>query len=569
MNRLIGVSLIIIFSSVTAVIAEPVDVLVLHSYYSDLPWTKGFREGLHDAQIEHPELRYHTEYLDASRIGESLTHQQWAGYLKLKYQSVKIDVIIGDSGPAAALIYAYPELFGPVPQVIYSPVPHVTKRYQLSLNPQIQAAVAETTRIAVEQNPEADEAIVINGGNPATRSTLEYLYAVLEEYNVEVQEVSDFTLGELQNLLQTCDSDSIVFYTLVFSDRSGERFVPRKVLEELSEVSVAPIYTFWGTLAGSGIIGGTMIDARVAAYEAMKAGVNYLERRSFGDAYGTTQTYMDWSALKRYGVNPRRIPAGTVILNKPDPFFIKYYKETVTVVSFLFLIGFIIMVVLFQRNLAINRRLTIQGAKLRDALSEKTILYKEMNNRIKNNLSILSSMISLQISEIEDEASREQLRNAAGRLRTLALVHEELSSDQYTTRIYIREYLRSLVLQVFDAISSEPAEEHLRIDIDEIGVENKNAVACGLIVHELLTNALRFAFPGYSLGTIHVTLRKLSDHNAELTVADSGIGIPPGFRLESDAKLGLKIVQSLVKQLNGSIEIRNADGAVFDIRFDI
>jgi len=565
----IGVLTVIFFSTLSVVAAVPVHVLVLHSYHSDLPWTKGFDEGLHDAQAQYPELQYYTEYLDTSRVGSSLSHQQWAEYLRTKYHSVEIDIIISESGPAANLLHAYPELFGPIPQVIYSPVPHKTAGYQLSVTPQIEAAIVGTAKLAIAQNPKAKKAIIIDGGNPATDSTIKILHEALKGYNVDVQTVSNFTLPEIQEYLSTCKPNSIAFYTLVLRDRTGKKFVPQEVLAKLAERSAIPIYTFWGTLTDSGSTGGTMLDAQTIAYEGMKVAVNYLKTGEFGNKYGTTQTYINWKLLKRYGISPRTIPRNATILNKPEPFFIRYYVETVTVVSILFILGFIIMLIQFRRNLAINRQLCIKAEEIENALKEKEILYNEMNNRIKNNLTILSSMIILQINEMKDEATKQQLENVVGSLQTLALVHEELSNKKHLKETNIHGSLQALILQVFNAMSSGPAEKRLLIDIDEIKMENRDAIACCLIVHELLTNAIKYAFPNGASGTIHVVLKKLLTQEVALSVSDSGIGIPSSYSIETDAKLGLKIVKLLVKQLGGSLEIRNADGAVFLIKFRI
>ncbi|ADK81233.1 sensor histidine kinase [Sediminispirochaeta smaragdinae] len=565
----IGVLAIIFFSTLSVAAAVPVHVLVLHSYHSELPWTKGFDEGLHDAQAQYPELQYYTEYLDASRVGDSLSHQQWAEYLRAKYHSVKIDAIISESGPAANILYSYPELFGPIPQVMYSPVPHKTANYQLSVTPQIEAAIIGTAKLAIAQNPKAKKAIIIDGGNPATGSTIKLLHETLNGYGVDVQTVSNFTLPEIQDYLSTCKPNSMAFYTLVLRDRTGKKFIPQEVLDKLAEVSAIPIYTFWGTLADSGSTGGTMLDAQVIAYEGIKAILNYLTTGEFGTKYGTTQTYINWKLLKRYKISPRTIPQNAIILNRPEPFLVKYYVETVTVVSILFILGFIIMFIQFRRNLAINRQLCIKAEELQNALKEKELLYNEMNNRIKNNLTILSSMIILQINEIKNKTTKQQLENVVGRLQTLALVHEELSNKKHIKETNIHGSLQALILQVFNTMSSEPAEKQLLMDIDEIKMENRDAIACCLIVHELLTNAIKFAFPHGASGTIHVVLKKLLNQEVALSVSDSGIGIPSSYSMETDAKLGLKIVRLLVKQLGGSLEIRNAGGAVFLIKFRI
>ena len=109
MKKLVFAFMVMTLFSALSAAAEPVKILVLHSYYCSLPWTQGFRRGLEEAAFNYPEIQYHTEYMDNSRLIKPLTGNEWFEYLTSKYQSVGIDVIIADSGPAAKLIYDYPE----------------------------------------------------------------------------------------------------------------------------------------------------------------------------------------------------------------------------------------------------------------------------------------------------------------------------------------------------------------------------------------------------------------------------------------------------------------------------
>ena len=569
MKRLTGALLFFAVFSAIPLSADPVEVVVLHSYGNSFPWTRGFQDGLNAARAEHSEINYHIEYLEAAALGNSMTGQQWVEYLKLKYRTVGVDAVIGDSGAAASLLYGYPEIFGEIPQVIYTPVKHETKDYQLSLYPKIETAVTQTVRIALRQNPSAGKAIIINGGNPATAATLEYLYSALEKSGVAAETVSGFTIPELKKKIKNCDSDSIIFYTLVMNDSTGARFVPKQVLEEVSDISPAPVYSFWGTLMDSGIAGGTMIDARTAAYEAVSAVIHYIAAGEFGDDYGTIQTYTDWEALKRYGISPGTIPADAVVINKPEPFLVRYYVETATAASLILLAGFIVVLVLLRRNLSYSRQLDAKRMDLQDALEEKSVLYIEMNNRIKNNLTLLSSMVLLQIGELGEGASREHLENVFGRLQALALIHEELSNNEQIIKSSINDYLRSLIMEVFNTMTAESDNLHLEIDIADVRMENKTAVACGLIINELLINAIKYAFPDNISGKISISLSETDDNIVELSVSDSGVGLPSYFNLESDVKLGLKIVKSLVEQLGGSLDIHSNTGVFFFIRFSI
>ena len=561
--------LCIIIFSIFTVSAEPIDILVLNSHHSSLPWSMDFYSGLQSAKSEFPEVEYYMEYMESDQAGESLSEQQWAEYLSVKYNSINIDAFIGDTAPAADFICAYPELFGQIPQVFYTSDHRETEDHQFSLQPQIKKAVSATIQLAMEQNPEAKKAIVIDGENPSIRSAYSYLVSMLNQFGIEKQEYRDFTIEELESILMNCDPNDIVFYTLVFNDRSGKQYVPLEVLKNLVAISPAPIYTFWGTLASSGCVGGVMVDAPTAAHEAVKAAVGYLESGSFSKNYTTTKTYIDWRALKNHHISSSTIPADAVVLNKPKAFFITYYKETVTIVSFIFLVGFVAMMFLLRRNQINTNKLSNQSKELKQALSEKEVLYNEMNNRIKNNLLILSGVISLQLNELDDKSPRQQIENVIGRLKTLALVHEELSNQKHIKKTNVSEYLRSLISEIFNTMTTESSEDKLTIDIDDVMMDNKNSVACGLIVNELLTNAIKYSYLDGTFGIITVKLKKSSEDKAELSVSDSGSGLPANFNLESDSKLGLKIVQSLVKQLHGTLSVRNNNGAIFRILFKL
>ena len=555
--------------SLFTISAEPTDILVLNSYHGSLPWSMDFYRGLQSAKSEFPDIEYHIEYMESDKAENGLTEQQWAEYLLVKYNSIGIDAIIGDTTPAADFICAYPELFGQIPQVFYTSEYCETEDYQFSLQPQIKKAVLGTIRIAMAQNPEAKKAVVINGGSSSIKAAHTYLMSTLSELDIETEEYSDFTLEEIHQLIQNCNPNDIVFYTLIFNDRTGKQFVPRRVLTELSAVSAAPIYSFWGALAGSGCVGGLMIDASTAADEAVKAAVEYLDTGTFSEYYTTTKTYIDWRALKNHHISPSTIPADAVVLNKPKAFFITYYKETVTIVSFIFLVGFVAMMFLLRRNQINTNKLSNQSKELKQALLEKEVLYNEMNNRIKNNLLLLSGVISLQLNELDDKSPRQQIENVIGRLKTLALVHEELSNQKHIKKTNVSEYLRSLISEIFNTMTTESSEDKLTIDIDDVMMDNKNSVACGLIVNELLTNAIKYSYLDGTFGIITVKLKRSSEDKAELSVSDSGSGLPANFNLESDSKLGLKIVQSLVKQLHGTLSVRNNNGAVFRILFKL
>lgn len=207
--------------------------------------------------------------------------------------------------------------------------------------------------------------------------------------------------------------------------------------------------------------------------------------------------------------------------------------------------------------------------QIQASLKEKELLLREMHHRVKNNLQIVSSLLSLQARDVTDPALRTVLEECDSRIRAIALVHERLHKEAGMTSIDLDGYVRSLVDTLVrtygvngDKVAVDVAVERFALGID-------GAVPCGLIVNELVSNALKHAFPGDRRGRISVTLRldPGKDHLAVMEVADDGIGLPANVDLRSPPTLGLKLVTALARQLGGALELENDAGARFRIRF--
>jgi two-component sensor histidine kinase len=203
--------------------------------------------------------------------------------------------------------------------------------------------------------------------------------------------------------------------------------------------------------------------------------------------------------------------------------------------------------------------------QIQASLREKEALLREIHHRVKNNLQITSSLLRLQASNISDPQARTIFDETQLRIRSMALVHEKLYQAKNLTRINFGDYVRTLGELLFksfavtvDAVVLDVAGTDLFLDID-------TAVPCGLIVNEVLSNALKHAFPG-GRGTIFVRLERRDDH-CVMTIRDDGVGLPPQFDLQSIDTLGLQLVRGLVQQIDGCLEVRSVIGTEFRIDF--
>lgn len=204
---------------------------------------------------------------------------------------------------------------------------------------------------------------------------------------------------------------------------------------------------------------------------------------------------------------------------------------------------------------------------IRTSLREKEALLREIHHRVKNNLQVTSSLLRLQASAIGDESARGMFAETENRIRSMALVHEKLYQSSTLSRIDFGDYIRSLGDLL---IHSSGITRDVTLDVsgEGISLDIEKAVPCGLIVNELLSNALKHAFPDGRHGQIHVHLDETEDGAIQVSVRDDGVGLPAAFDATCTDTLGLQLVHALVQQLDGAITIeRGHPGARFSFIF--
>jgi PAS domain S-box-containing protein len=206
-------------------------------------------------------------------------------------------------------------------------------------------------------------------------------------------------------------------------------------------------------------------------------------------------------------------------------------------------------------------------AKIQTSLREKEILLQEVHHRVKNNLQVISSLLDLQSQEIEDKGMLELFRESQNRVQSMAIVHEKLYQSKDFAKINFAEYAESLTSYLFKAYALNINNITLDLDIADVNLNIDTAIPCGLIINELVSNALKYAFPDNTQGTIRITLHSESNNHLNLTVQDNGVGLPINWDVKSVKSLGIQLVNILTKQLKGTIELDKSVGSKFIIRF--
>lgn len=247
----------------------------------------------------------------------------------------------------------------------------------------------------------------------------------------------------------------------------------------------------------------------------------------------------------------------------------------------------------FKNNLtklvpAIKRALTerdelnelkLSKIQLQKALEEKEMLLKEIHHRVKNNLMIISSLLELQSHYIKDKTDLDFFKESKNRADSMALIHERLYQSKDLKKIDFDNYIRTLTGDLFNAYVTDSDEITLIVNVEDIMLDINAAIPLGLIITELFTNSLKYAFPsslenplaihenyGKEDNLIYIDFRKKEDEFT-LIIKDNGIGFPKGLDYNNTDSLGLELVSSLTKQINGDINLNNSNGTEFKISF--
>lgn len=203
---------------------------------------------------------------------------------------------------------------------------------------------------------------------------------------------------------------------------------------------------------------------------------------------------------------------------------------------------------------------------VKESLKEKETLLREIHHRVNNNLQIISSLLSLQSRNLVDERDRELFTESQNRLRAMAMIHEKLYQSENLSSINFSGYVKTLLDGLIYDASHNLSNINIDMDVGDIELNIETSVPCGLIINELVSNSLKHAFPEVFEGTITIRMRE-EDDNYVLFVSDDGVGYVQQFDMENNSKLGLNLVNSLIKQLNGTIEVLEGPGTAYKITF--
>jgi two-component sensor histidine kinase/PAS domain-containing protein len=226
--------------------------------------------------------------------------------------------------------------------------------------------------------------------------------------------------------------------------------------------------------------------------------------------------------------------------------------------------GHIVSRVIVLRN--ITKRRDIED-RLTTSLQEKEVLLKEIHHRVKNNLQVICSLLNLQSGHIKDKETLDLFQQSQNRIRSMALVHELLYLSEDFSSVNFKEYTHQLADQLISSYGLDSKLVNVKMDLEDAFLNIDEAIPCGLIISELVSNSMKHAFLNGRGGEIMIGLHRDVDNRYALTVGDNGVGMPKDLDFKETKTLGLQVVNTLVDQLNGNIELDRSSGTYFRISF--
>jgi len=203
--------------------------------------------------------------------------------------------------------------------------------------------------------------------------------------------------------------------------------------------------------------------------------------------------------------------------------------------------------------------------QLKDSVKEKELLLKETHHRVKNNMQVMSSLLRLQSHSVQDSETKELFNKSQNMINSMALVHEKLYRTKSLRQVDFAEYISAFAPTLFTSYGVDPSRISLHLELENILVDINTAVPCSLIINELISNSLKYAFPDKQKGRITIILQHSVNGNSLLTIKDNGIGLPAALDTQNTETLGMRLVHDLVGQIGGEIEIKNTKGTEFRI----
>lgn len=558
--------LIVVLLAVLAgqAVADDVDrVLVLHSYGLDFKWTldldRAVREVL-DAETPGP-VTVHSETLDA-KYHSGVTYMDAAvRFLAQKYEQWSFDVVIVTDNFALEFARAGRDRLWPDVPLVFAGINNYTPELVADLAPATGVAeglsVARTVDTIRELFPRRRRLFILSDRTATSDQNVEIARRALRDYPLEVVVHEPTTVQSLSRLSTKVGRGDVALLVGLVRDDSMTPLDFGRSGRLVSTALDAPVFSLWDFYMDTGIAGGYMTSGGEQGRRAAELTARILEGTPVENLPVVEKSpnlpIFDLGVLAEYGITEADLPPASVVHNEPLGLWEQYRVEILITIS-----AFLLLLVIALLGYEIARRRGATARATAASLEEKETLLREIHHRVKNNLQVVSSMLSIQSTLIDDEKSLEYFQDARTRIQSMALVHEHLYESPSLARIDIDEYVRELAATVVRSMDVSNGGVRVRTNIAAIGIDLDHAIPLGMVINELLSNAMKYAYPD-GAGDVHISFG-YSEGIGHLAVTDNGVGMS-AEEVEGRGSLGLQLVDALSRQLQGQVQFTdNAPG---------
>jgi two-component sensor histidine kinase len=538
-------------------------VLVLHSYGLDFKWTLDVDAAIREVLEHDPEstTTVHSEVLDAKYHSSSAYMDELASFMEEKYRTWSFDVIIVSDNFALEFVkYARERLWPSVPLVFagindYSPelVAGMEKTTGVAEELSVDRTIEEIRRLF----PNRGRVLILSDRTATSDQNVSLVLDAVADSELVPSVHHPVTLESLERLEREAGGDTVALLVGLVRNEAGTPLDFHRSGMHVSRTLDVPVFSLWDFYMGTGIAGGYMTSGRQQGLYAARLAQRILEGEDSHAIPVVEESpnlpVFDLAALGPYGISEDDLPPESIVYNRPEGLWEKYQLEILLAVS-AFLLLFSIALLSYE----LARRRGVTARTTAESLREKETLLREIHHRVKNNLQVVSSMLSIQSSLVDDEKSLSYFQDARTRIQSMALVHEHLYESPSLARIDIRAYMDDLVATVTRSMDVSNGGATISTAVDEFSIDIDHAIPLGMVVNELLSNALKYAQgdgENAGTGTTSISLT-YTDGWVRLQVADSGPGMP-GEDLERPQSLGLQLVSGLAQQLGGTVRFED------------
>lgn len=569
--------------------SEKKKILVLQSYHATLPWTSEINNGLKKSIKKYDnKIELFIEHFDYIRLGETLTPIKIEEIITQKYNNIKFDGVIIESYYAAKVYNNFGYKYNKTIPHVYAVEDLIELKGKfINVSSNKNKNIIRTLDLIKRLHPNLEKVLFIESEDGEFSKTKREL---LLNTGLNIEIYNDFSINELYRKVQKLSPNTVILYSLVFRDNKNEKAVPRKILDDIIELSPNPIYSLHSSLLGKGVMGGHVVNAEKLALTMVDALMDYIDNKEFKKHYSISETYLNWDMLEKFNIIESLIPNDVIVINKPKTLLESFFYETIlTSIFIVILLLFLVLLVKLNLRLKLETKEKIEKQEMLNQQSKNALMGEMINNiahqwrqplaRINSNIAVIDlvtftnekkNLIDEKLINIEDQT--------AYMSSTIDDFSNFFSPDKKMKTFNLSYSLKKSIA----LLSSRLKEIHVDYILDETIEINSFENEFSQVILAIVNNAVdNFVIKRVMNPILEINLKK-EDLKIIVEISDNGGGIDDEnikkifdahFSTKKEIKstgLGLYISKNIIENsMNGELEVfNNISGVTFRISFD-